>query len=118
LSSTPSQAFFFNRFESSANAIQTAAPASQSHAFTAYSASALANREQLFLRTQRERGITIDIALWKFETPKYYVTLIDAHGHRDFIKNMSKAGTSQADCNSRMFPLPSSFRSDTKADRC
>ena len=34
------------------------------------------------LKAERERGITIDIALWKFQTEKYYVTIIDAPGHR------------------------------------
>jgi elongation factor 1-alpha len=65
------------------------------------------------LKEERERGLTIDVAHRRFDTDKYYFTIIDAPGHRDFVKNMI-TGTSQADAAVLLVEAPSGVMAQTK----
>ena len=65
------------------------------------------------LKEERERGVTIDLAYKKFPTQKWNVTLIDAPGHRDFVKNMI-TGTSQADAAIIVVAAPEGIMAQTK----
>ncbi len=65
------------------------------------------------LKEERERGVTIDIAHKEFETNKYHCTIIDAPGHRDFVKNMI-TGASQADAAVLVISVKDGIQPQTK----
>jgi len=65
------------------------------------------------LKEERERGVTIDLAHKKFVTDKFEITIIDAPGHQDFIKNMI-TGTSQAEAAFLVVAAPEGAMEQTK----
>jgi len=65
------------------------------------------------LKDERERGITIDVAHQRFDTDKFYYTIVDCPGHRDFVKNMI-TGTSQADAAVLVVDAKDGIKEQTK----
>lgn len=65
------------------------------------------------LKEERERGVTINLSYKKLITQNFEVTIIDAPGHKDFVKNMI-TGASQADAAFLVVGCEDSVQPQTK----
>lgn len=53
------------------------------------------------LKAERQRGVTIDSKIRRFDSRRFHVNMIDVPGHKDYVHNMV-TGTTQVNLNRQM----------------